>query len=80
MRGFVSKVVWIVGLCSVLAGAPGPLRAAPATPNSATEVRPLLIGASPGAATLRAADGSEVELEAALGGKPTVLIFYRGGW
>lgn len=49
-------------------------------PTSAGEVHPLLIGAKVPNLTLTAADGSRFDLNAAILKKPTVLIFYRGGW
>jgi peroxiredoxin len=47
---------------------------------SPTAVKPLLIGAVAPDADLRDMDGKPVMLKAALGGKPGVVIFYRGGW
>lgn len=49
----------------------------PASPN---EVCPLMAGTSVPSVTLRAIDGSEVNLAAAVHEKPSVLVFYRGGW
>ena len=45
-----------------------------------SQVRPLLIGAAAPDAALQTADGRALSLLAALGGKPGVVIFYRGGW
>ena len=53
---------------------------ADAHPTSAAEIQPLLIGAQAPDVTLRDAGGEAVELPALLGEKPTILIFYRGGW
>ena len=50
------------------------------TPARAEDARPLQRGAKAPAATLRAADGATVDLAAAYADKPTVLVFYRGGW
>lgn len=50
---------------------------AAATAESAV---PLAVGTAVPAATVRAADGSAVDLAVAVKEKPTVLIFYRGGW
>jgi len=47
---------------------------------SAGEIRPLLIGAEVPQAGLRDANGEPFDLRAAVKKKPTVLIFYRGGW
>lgn len=51
--------------------------AAAATAESAA---PLAVGTAVPAATVHATDGSAVELADVVGDKPTVLIFYRGGW
>ena len=47
---------------------------------SAAETKPLTVGAAVPSATLRTIDGKPVALKDALGGKKTVLVFYRGGW
>lgn len=47
---------------------------------SATEIRPILIGSTAPDASLRDMTGKTVSLKAALGGKPALVIFYRGGW
>lgn len=49
-------------------------------PESPSEVRPLMIGAAVPDAPLRALDGKPTTLREALGGKPAVVVFYRGGW
>ncbi len=49
-------------------------------PASSDGVRPLLLGAALPEAQLRTVDGQTVSLKDALGGKPAVLVFYRGGW
>ena len=43
-------------------------------------IRPLLVGAAVPKLELTATDGAPFDLNAALASKPTVLIFYRGGW
>ena len=48
--------------------------------KSAAEAKPLKVGTAAPNSTLREVDGKTVELKQVLGGKPTVLIFYRGGW
>ncbi len=47
---------------------------------SATEVMPLQVGDRIADAVVRDLDGKEKNLLQVLGGKPAVLIFYRGGW
>lgn len=48
--------------------------------DSPETVRPLLNGMTAPAVTLLDQQGKTVELLAELGKKPTVLVFYRGGW
>ncbi|SHM89221.1 peroxiredoxin-like family protein [Flavobacterium chilense] len=50
------------------------------TPIKAEDISPLLIGETLPKATLQDADGKTIELETILKLKPTVLVFYRGGW
>ncbi|MBI4546527.1 MAG: AhpC/TSA family protein [Ignavibacteriae bacterium] len=47
---------------------------------SAEEIHPLLIGMKIPDVTVNATDGSPFRLSEAIEKKPTVLIFYRGGW
>lgn len=47
---------------------------------SAAAAKPLAVGATAPAVTVQAADGTAFDLGSALSEKPTVLIFYRGGW
>lgn len=47
---------------------------------SAAEAKPLTVGATAPSVTVKTADGTAFDLGAALTEKPTILIFYRGGW
>lgn len=47
---------------------------------SAERVRPLLIGAALPQANLRDSNGKLITLAQIGAGKPTVMVFYRGGW
>lgn len=47
---------------------------------SAAEAKPLGIGTRVPAITVKTFEGSDLDLAAALDGKPTVLIIFRGGW
>lgn len=47
---------------------------------SPKQVRPLLIGATVPPVTLATGAGEAVELAEVLSNKPTVVVFYRGGW
>jgi len=49
-------------------------------PSSPKEACPLVPGTSVPAVTVRALDGSEVSLAEAVREKPSILVFYRGGW
>ncbi len=49
-------------------------------PCSPNDVCPLMPGTRVPGVTLRAIDGSEANLAAAVREKPSVLVFYRGGW
>jgi peroxiredoxin len=48
--------------------------------ENATDVRPLLIGESVPDLTITSAEGHREKLPVIANGKPTVLLFYRGGW
>jgi hypothetical protein len=48
--------------------------------ESPDEIRPLLIGADIPDVTLATVDREPVELRRVLAKKPTILIYYRGGW
>lgn len=48
--------------------------------ENAEDICPLLIGETIPKATLQDSDGNQVELGTFLSKKPTVLVFYRGGW
>jgi peroxiredoxin len=49
-------------------------------PERAEDISPLLIGQEIPDASLTAPDGSSHQVSAVVGEKPTVLLFYRGGW
>lgn len=49
-------------------------------PETALEVSPLLIGETIPDGSLIAPDGGSHQVSAVVGKKPTVLLFYRGGW
>ena len=49
--------------------------------NSAEEIHPLLVGMEvPKITGVTRTDGTPFDLNAAIAEKPTILIFYRGGW
>jgi len=49
-------------------------------PSSAEDIRPLLIGSKVPRLTLTAVDGKVFDFNAAVAARPTILVFYRGGW
>ncbi|HEY7774018.1 MAG TPA: peroxiredoxin-like family protein [Marinagarivorans sp.] len=49
-------------------------------PNAAEDIKPILVGTLLPDVTLKNADGNNVTLSSLVTSKPTVLIFYRGGW
>lgn len=63
------------------AGEPtSPLTSDVSVAGSAEDVCPLAIGKTVPSLVLNKPDGSAVELKSLLAEKPTILIFYRGGW
>lgn len=55
-------------------------RSAEHVADSAEDVCPIKVGTSIPRVLLRSVDGTEVNLREEVTKKPTVLIFYRGGW
>ena len=49
-------------------------------PENAADICPLLIGETIPSATLVDAYGNQVSLQERIQQKPTILVFYRGGW
>lgn len=47
---------------------------------NASEAKPLSKGSKAPNVILQTVDGKQEDLKSILGGKPTVLVFYRGGW
>jgi peroxiredoxin len=79
MRKLKSILVLIAITASILLGVV--LSAQSQTvPASPTDISPLLIGERIPAITLSDAKGKAVQLKQLVALKPTVLIFYRGGW
>jgi cytochrome oxidase Cu insertion factor (SCO1/SenC/PrrC family) len=70
-------------IAASIAGAQNPGGTPAARPVAATarDTKPLAAGdAVPDLAPLKAADGTEVDLDAVPAGETRVLVFYRGGW
>ena len=49
-------------------------------PMNANEAKPLGKGAMVPSVTLQTLDGNSKSLKSIIGNKPTVVVFYRGGW
>lgn len=49
-------------------------------PENAKDISPLLVGEVLPEATLSKPDGTKINLQQVLKEKPTILVFYRGGW
>lgn len=49
-------------------------------PQKPEDISPLLIGETIPDVRLQTVEGSSVSLMAEVAKKPTVLVFYRGGW
>jgi len=52
----------------------------PSIPLVAEDISPILIGETLPNANFQNAEGKSIQLKAVLEEKPTVLVFYRGGW
>jgi cytochrome oxidase Cu insertion factor (SCO1/SenC/PrrC family) len=52
----------------------------PAFVDSAEKVSPILVGSSVPDGPLRTQEGQETTLGELRGGRPAVLVFYRGHW
>jgi cytochrome oxidase Cu insertion factor (SCO1/SenC/PrrC family) len=48
--------------------------------NAPNQICPILIGSTIPAITLQDLDGQSVDLNKTIADKPTVLIYFRGGW
>lgn len=48
--------------------------------EKASEVAPVLTGTTIPNATVKTVEGKTIDIESIISQKPTVLIFYRGGW
>jgi peroxiredoxin len=80
---FASGILYllaIVGCQSSDSSSEGGATTPPSIPDSAQKVQPLGEGDKAPNAALRRPDGQEVNLADLYAAKPTVLIFYRGGW
>lgn len=73
MRKLSTIVLLLLGFAPVVSAAD--------MAETAGEVRPLLVGTqAPAPAGLLDEQSAAFDLGAAMAGKPTVLVFYRGHW
>ncbi|MEP6950327.1 MAG: hypothetical protein ABI863_13670 [Ginsengibacter sp.] len=92
MKTFIAKIstnLLILGavlsantqsMAAVFAGTPADSTARQHYPEKPNDISPLLIGESVPAVKIPAADGKMFDLNARVAEKPTILVFYRGGW
>ena len=77
----VFKTLVIAVVLTLLAGVSVEVvRAESGVAQSAEEICPLLPGVKLPEVTLQKIDGSDLDLAQEVARKPTILIFYRGGW
>ncbi len=70
----------LVLLLAALWAAPAAARSAGDAAESAAEVTPLLVGSTVPSVSLRTIEGDVVDLLEDARKKPSILVFYRGGW
>ena len=68
-------ILWVMLALSI----PALVQAESVAP-AANQVQPLLVGSAIPVVTLQSIDGEEKNLRDIVSEKPTILIFYRGGW
>ena len=70
----VMTIVLLVGLSSQVAAE------SPKVANAPDQICPILIGSPLPAITVQSLDGKSFDLNKAITEKPTILIYFRGGW
>jgi hypothetical protein len=73
-------VLILLAACSMLQPARAGTGADEPAPATAQAVCPIMIGQALPRLTLNDLEGAAFDLNAAAAEKPTILIFYRGGW
>jgi peroxiredoxin len=76
MEPIMRTLTWTAGLLLVLCARWGEAAIA----SKAEDVQPLLVGSPVPSVEVTTVEGAAVDLRAAINGKPTLLVFYRGGW
>jgi len=83
MRQILSNVILgiaVIGIFGNVVIQANPPQSGDRLAESAEEICPLLVGQSVPDVPLTTAEGEAINLSEALAQKPTLLIFYRGGW
>ncbi len=82
-----ARLLSVLLLTALASGAAASARAAEMSASPATAIaptaaatKPLAVGTTAPGAKVKTSDGADFDLGAALAEKPTVLVFYRGGW
>ena len=75
--GRTLRIARAVGFAALLAGVVGAEGGIPSSPDA---VQPLAPGDRVPSVTVRAVDGSPVDLAALVRDEGALLVFYRGGW
>lgn len=73
----MKKITYLL-IMTLLSGAS--LAQPSSVPDQSSDISPLLIGESCPELTVKNLMGDDIQLTEVLAAKPTILIFYRGGW
>lgn len=80
LLGSVLSAALLVGVPSTLAGIEKNANQLRPVAPSADQICPIRVNSPIPQLTLKKIDGSSFDLNAAIRTKPSILIFYRGGW
>ena len=73
---FLLLACTVIALCLGFTNRP----AAADVPKAPTDICPILLGTEVPSVEVRSVDGDPLDLKVAVQERPTILIFYRGGW
>jgi peroxiredoxin len=76
----VMSAVFLMALSLSASAEQGSFPGTSAVPASPEAVHPLLVSSKVPQLTLMSLDGKPFDLNAAIAAKPTIVVFYRGGW
>jgi peroxiredoxin len=80
LLGLVAMVLVVTGGCQTARPSFIEPESTAQVPQRAEEIRPILMGQTLPGISLRMADDTPFDLNRAIAKKPTILIFFRGGW